>query len=124
MPFVDVPANAYYHDAVLLAVEQGITTGTGDGKFSPDAPCTRAQSVSFLWRSQKSAAPGGVNPFTDVAADAYYSRGAVGGGQRRHQWHQRHHLQPQQQLHPRPDRDLPVPLPGRRIRTHKRSLDD
>ena len=50
MPFVDVPADAYYHDAVLLAVEQGITTGTGDTTFSPDATCTRGQILTFLYR--------------------------------------------------------------------------
>ena len=73
MHFVDVPADAYYHDAVLLAVEQGVTTGTGDTTFSPDATCTRGQIVTFLWRSQKSPASDSVNPFTDVAADAYYA---------------------------------------------------
>ena len=51
MPFVDVPADAYYHDAVLLAVEQGITTGTGDTTFSPNAGCTRAQIAAFIWRA-------------------------------------------------------------------------
>ena len=73
MPFVDVPADAYYHDAVLWAVEQGITKGTSDTTFSPDATCTRGQIVTFLWRSQKSPASGSVNPFADVAADAYYA---------------------------------------------------
>ena len=70
--FADVPAGSYYAKAVAWAVEQGITAGTGDGKFSPNAPCTRAQSVTFLWRSQKSVASDSVNPFSDVAADAYY----------------------------------------------------
>ena len=70
--FTDVPADSYYAKAVAWAVEQGITVGTGDGKFSPNATCTRAQSVTFLWRSQKSVAANGENPFTDVAADAYY----------------------------------------------------
>ena len=50
VPFVDVPADAYYHDAVLLAVEQGITTGTGDTTFSPDATCTCGQILTFLYR--------------------------------------------------------------------------
>ena len=76
MPFADVAADAYYRDAVLWAVEQGITKGTSDTAFSPNAACTRAQIVTFLWRSQKSPASGSVNPFTDVAADAYYT-GAV-----------------------------------------------
>ena len=72
MPFADVAADAYYHDAVLWAVEQGITKGTSETTFSPDAKCTRAQIVSFLWRSQSSPAADTVNPFTDVAAEAYY----------------------------------------------------
>ena len=75
--FADVPADSYYAKAVAWAVEQGITTGTGDGKFSPNAPCTRVQSVTFLWRSQKSPAAGTVNPFTDVAADAYYANAVL-----------------------------------------------
>ena len=71
--FADVPADSYYAKAVAWAVENGITTGTGDGMFSPNATCTRAQAMAFIWRSQKSAAADGVNPFTDVAADAYYA---------------------------------------------------
>ena len=73
MPFTDVAEGSYYHDAVLWAVEQGITVGTSAATFSPDAKCTRAQIVTFLWRSQKSPVAGSVNPFTDVAADAYYA---------------------------------------------------
>ena len=73
MPFGDVAADAYYHDAVLWAVENGITKGTSDTTFSPDSKCTRAQIVTFLWRAQKSPAVASVNVFTDVAADAYYA---------------------------------------------------
>ena len=73
MPFTDVAADAYYHDAVLWAVEQGITKGTSDTTFSPNATCTRAQIVTFLWRSQASPAAGAVNPFADVADNAYYA---------------------------------------------------
>ena len=73
MPFADVKAGSYYYDAVLWAVEQGITKGTSDTMFSPDATCTRAQIVTFLWRSQEAPAAGAVNPFTDVKADAYYA---------------------------------------------------
>ena len=73
MPFTDVAADAYYHDAVLWAVEQGVTKGTSDTTFSPNATCTRAQIVTFLWRSQASPAAGAVNPFTDVAGNAYYA---------------------------------------------------
>ena len=76
MPFEDVAAGSYYYDAVLWAVENGITKGTSDTTFSPNADCTRAQAMAFIWRSQKSVAADGVNPFTDVAADAYYA-GAV-----------------------------------------------
>ena len=72
-PFADVAEGSYYYDAVLWAVEQGITKGTSDTTFSPNANCTRAQIVTFLWRSQKFPAADGVNPFTDVAADAYYA---------------------------------------------------
>ena len=69
----DVPADAYYAKAVAWALENGITTGTGDGLFSPDAVCSRAQIVTFLWRAQQSPAAGSANPFLDVAADAYYT---------------------------------------------------
>ena len=73
MPFADVKAGSYYETAVLWAVENGITKGTSDTMFSPDATCTRAQIVTFLWRSQKSPAAGTANPFTDVKASAYYA---------------------------------------------------
>ena len=73
MPFEDVAAGSYYYDAVLWAVENGITDGTSATTFSPDAVCSRAQIVTFLWRSQKSPAADSVNPFTDVADNAYYA---------------------------------------------------
>ena len=74
MSFTDVPADAYYYDAVLWAVEKNITTGTGNGKFSPLMDCSRAQIVTFLWRSQGSPAVSGVaNPFKDVPAGQYYT---------------------------------------------------
>ena len=73
MPFTDVKAGSYYYDAVLWAVEQGITKGTSATMFSPDATCTRAQIVTFLWRSQKSPAAGTANPFADVKSTAYYA---------------------------------------------------
>ena len=76
MPFTDVPAGSYYYDAVLWAVENGITKGTSETMFSPDATCTRAQIVAFLWRSEKSPAAGSRNPFADVKSTAYYA-GAV-----------------------------------------------
>ena len=70
--FVDVPAGAYYADAVAWAVEQGVTTGTSANTFSPDLSCTRAQMVTFLWRANGSPKAAKANPFTDVSADAYY----------------------------------------------------
>ena len=72
-PFTDVAANAYYCKAVLWAVENGITTGTSATTFSPDAPCTRAQGVTFLWRANGSKAASAAASFTDVASDAYYA---------------------------------------------------
>lgn len=73
MPFTDVPVGSYYYDAVLWAVENGITKGTSDTTFSPNMTCTRAQIVAFLWRSEKSPAAGTANPFADVKPDAYYA---------------------------------------------------
>lgn len=70
--FADVPASAYYADAVTWAVEQGITSGTSATTFSPDMSCTRAQIVTFLWRANGAPKADGANPFTDVSADAYY----------------------------------------------------
>jgi len=89
--FADVPADAYYAKAVAWAVENGITGGTGNGKFSPDATCTRAQAVTFLYRASGSPAVSGSAAFSDVAADAYYASavkwaekngitGGIGGG--------------------------------------------
>ena len=70
--FADVPAGSYYAKAVAWAVENGITLGTGDGTFSPNATCTRGQSVTFLYRALGTA-PTTVNGFTDVTADAFYA---------------------------------------------------
>ena len=73
MPFPDVPVGSYYWNAVLWAIEQGITEGTSYLTFSPNDSCTRAQIVTFLWRSKGNPAVGGNAPFTDVAPDAYYA---------------------------------------------------
>ena len=73
MPFTDVPAGSYYYDAVLWAIENGVTKGTSDTTFSPNANCSRGQIVTFLWRSQMSPDAAAANPFTDVVADAYYT---------------------------------------------------
>ena len=71
-PFVDVSGGAYYEDAVLWAVREGITSGTTATTFSPGASCTRAQMVTFLWRAAGSPKASGSNPFRDVSADTYY----------------------------------------------------
>ena len=89
--FADVPADAFYAKAVAWAVENAITGGTGDGKFSPDATCTRAQSVTFLYRAAGSPKVSGSAEFGDVATNAYYAdavawaakngiTGGIGGG--------------------------------------------
>ena len=72
-PFDDIKSDEYYYKAVLWAVEQGITYGTTDSTFSPDATCTRAQIVTFLWRSQECPEAGEMNPFDDVADNTYYA---------------------------------------------------
>ncbi len=70
--FSDVKAGSWYETAVLWAVENGITSGTSASTFSPDAPCTRAQIVTFLWKAQSAPAAETANGFADVAADAWY----------------------------------------------------
>ena len=74
--FSDVRENAYYADAVLWAVENGITSGTSATTFSPNNTCTTAQILTFLWRANGSPAASGGNPFTDVSASAYYYQAA------------------------------------------------
>ena len=89
--FADVSAGSYYAKAVAWAVENGITGGTGNDLFSPDATCTRAQSAAFLYRAAGRPAVNGSAGFSDVAADAYYAQavawakehgitGGIGGG--------------------------------------------
>ena len=73
--FTDVAESAYYYGAVLWAAEQNITGGTGEGKFSPNAPCTRAQMATFLWRAAGSPEPKRADcPFADVSMDSYYGK--------------------------------------------------
>ena len=73
--FVDVPATEYYYDAVLWAAENGVTNGTDAVHFSPNAPVTRAQVVTFLWRAAGCPEPtGNASKFVDVPADAYYAK--------------------------------------------------
>ena len=109
--FSDVPASAYYAKAVAWAVENGITTGTGDGMFSPDAVCTRAQAVTFLWRYEKAPVASRSNPFTDVAADSYYADAVL--------WAVKEDISkgttnttfsPRRRLHQSADRDLPLAM--------------
>ena len=71
-PFTDVSESAYYYDAVLWAVENGVTNGTTATTFSPNAPVTRAQMVTFLWRAYGAPEATGQNPFTDVDGDTWY----------------------------------------------------
>lgn len=75
--FTDVPADAYYAQPVLWAVENGITAGTSATTFSPDETCTTAQIVTFLWRASGSPAVSGGTPFSDVSADEYYYQAAL-----------------------------------------------
>ena len=72
--FVDVPANAYFADAVKWAVDKGITNGLSDTMFGPYESCTRAQIVTFLWRAAGSPEPKTMSSFTDVPASAYYAK--------------------------------------------------
>ena len=88
LTFTDVPADAYYADAVQWAVDEGITGGINATTFAPNSGCTRGQVVTFLWRAAGEPEPSTtVNPFTDVSADAYnykailwaYENGITGG---------------------------------------------
>lgn len=77
-PFADVPADAWYIDAVCWAAENGITAGTSETTFSPGSACTRAQILTFLWRAAGSPAPDGTeSPFLDVSADAWYAEAVL-----------------------------------------------
>ena len=94
--FVDVPLDSYFYEAVMWAVENGVTTGISASRFDPDGICTRAQAVTFLWR-----AAGSPKPETRTMAFHRRSRGqlllrccAVGGQGGRHQGYHCHHVQP------------------------------
>lgn len=78
-PFADIQPGVYYYDAVLWAVEQGITAGTSAATFSPEQACTRAQIVTFLYRADGTQVSGS-NPFTDVADSAYYHDAVLWAG--------------------------------------------
>ena len=73
-PFTDVPAGAYYEDAVVWAVGKNITTGMSAAAFDPNGSCTRAQIVTFLWRAAGSPEPKTMKGFDDVASNAYYAK--------------------------------------------------
>ena len=72
--FADVPADAYFADAVKWAVDKGVTNGLSDTMFGPYESCTRAQIVTFLWRAAGSPEPKAASSFTDVPANAYYAK--------------------------------------------------
>ena len=77
-PFTDVTEGSYYYDAVKWAVQSGVTTGTDEAHFSPDAPCTRAQTVTFLWRAAGCPEPAlKENPFGDTDESAYYYKAVL-----------------------------------------------
>ena len=71
-PFTDIRPADYYYNAVLWAVENGITQGTSATTFSPESACTRGQVVTFLWRCRGEPAVSGNNPFSDLEPGAYY----------------------------------------------------
>ena len=77
LPFADVAEDAYYYDAVAWALDEGITGGTSATTFSPNASCTRAQTVTFLWRAAGSPEPKAMSSFADVSTDAYYAKAVV-----------------------------------------------
>ena len=76
-PFSDVNVNDYYGKAVLWAVENGVTQGMGGGLFAPGSTVTRAQVVTFLWRTENQPEATGENPFTDVPAGEYYAQSVL-----------------------------------------------
>ncbi|MBQ3111545.1 MAG: S-layer homology domain-containing protein, partial [Firmicutes bacterium] len=72
-PFTDISEEDAYYDAVLWAVENGVTSGFSATTFAPDGPCTRAQMMTFLWRSIGRPAPSSTeHPFTDIKDDYYF----------------------------------------------------
>ena len=78
LPFVDVPADSFYYDAVAWAVENGITTGTSETTFSPDKVVTRAEAVTFLWRAAGSPEPTTAeNPFNDVSENDFFYKAVL-----------------------------------------------
>ena len=79
--FRDVAKTAYYYEAVLWAVQNGVTYGTSASTFSPDATCTRAQAVTFLWRAAGEPEVSGSHSFTDVKTGSYYEKAVIWAAQ-------------------------------------------
>ena len=77
-PFVDVDASAYYYDAVLWGVENGIVKGMDETHFEPDTACSRAHALTFLWRAKGMPQASGTT-FADVPANAYYAQAVAWG---------------------------------------------
>ena len=75
--FTDVPADAWYAEAVTWATDHDVITGTGGGQFSPDKPCTVGEILTFLWRAANRPEPTIENPFTDVTPTHYYYQAAL-----------------------------------------------
>ncbi len=118
--FTDVHAEDYYYDAVLWAAQEGVTGGTSDTLFAPNAGCTRAQAVTFLWRAAGSPEPKTLSSFADVPAGRLLREGSrVGGRKRRREGRERDRIRSRRRLHPCADRHLPVAraaVPGIRRR--------
>lgn len=75
---IDVPANAWYHDAVSWALDKGVTYGTSESTFSPHNECTRAQIITFLWRYEGNPSTStDSNPFSDVNVTKYYAEPVI-----------------------------------------------
>ena len=109
-PFTDVAQGVYYYDAVQWAVGKKITSGTSATTFTPDGICTRAQTVTFLWRSQGSPkAAGAENPLhRRIQGCLLLRRRPLGRGAGHHERHQRHDVQPRRYRDPRADSGLPL----------------
>ena len=108
--FADVPADSYFYAPVQWAVANGITSGVRADAFGPELGCTRAQTVTFLWRAAGCPAPSAeASPFADISPDDYFYDAVLWGGRERHRiGHRACGLQPGRGLHPRPDRHLAV----------------
>ena len=76
-PFVDIPSNAYYRQAVLWAVENGITCGTSRTTFSPKRTCSRSEIITFIWRAMGSPSPKNTSTYSDVPYGKWYATPAA-----------------------------------------------